>query len=404
MEDTRKSRVVSRVTVVRAERTVVPVRLVRDEFEEEKLQIGDEVVGWPVRGHAYPESMEFAEVELSDGRHWSLPAEEIPYETRTHVRVTSVSRQTIEISCNRGNGFVSYETSNGLTGWLSIAPEDLGIWAHRNVTVCLIGVAFNGVGHVEVACMNVPFLRCKQVAYVSWLYGHNFDYAQAYTTEVNDEFVSTIREHKLDPNGPGMTFARASALSTGDDFSVEREYAFWKADDGSVTNGKITFPKERPYDQEWRNHRDIGCAIKVTLGNWPTLLNAIVGCYYESVDTVDRVRERIECQKAKDRNRERIRLIVAGQCFDPGTFDENEDVEVGIRERLLFTGWRGGKRVCVVDSPNHGHALYVFGEDKVDVARAWAHGSINWQQAQREATSRIVHVDGWQERAAAAIN
>jgi hypothetical protein len=104
-----------------------------------------------------------------------------------------------------------------------------------------------------------------------------------------------------------------------------------------------------------------------------------------------------------ERNRDRIRRIVDGQCFDPGTFDETQDVYVGVGEKLLFTGRVRGKKLFVVDSPDYGHALYVFGEEEEDAARDWANQNITWTQARDQAIARIVHIGDWQGRLQEAL-
>ncbi len=409
MEENRKSRVTKRVTVVRSVVSAIPVRIVKDEFEEDRLQVGDEIVGWPRNGYSYPESVEYASLELSDGRSWNLPAETIPYDTYSFVSVTAVCRRTRRIDVLLGDDGISYVyVGDDLVG---VAVPGF-LYPYQVTTVRItcgnnsVEVADNDM-QVIVHASIAAFSRRATVTHAKvsmwWLLGSGIDFDAAIGTEVGDEYPTSVRAGALSPNGPGMTFASAKAWSTGDTFLLEEEFAFWKQEDGSVTNGKITFPKERPFDQGWRKHRDIGFSVGVTLGNWQTMLDAIVGCYFDGVNTDTRIRARVERQKVLDHSRERIRKAVAGACFDPKTFDESKDVEVGIGERLLFIGVCGGKRVYAVDSPNHGHALYLFGAGSIKAARDWANGRIDWLEAKRLAMRRIVHVGEWKDRALAAI-
>lgn len=434
----RKSRIKTHVTVVRRDLSAVPVRIVKDEFGEDRLQVGDRVVGWPKMNYAYPDFVEYASIEFSDGRSWNLPAETIPFDSYAFAQVRAVSRRTQHIDVLPADDGISYVYVDDVV----VGVADRGFVYPRQVTVVKIAC---GSSSVTVADRDVPVLRIPSNArhsrasgweiekfcrysqkrewrripfdaivvhdqlFVSktravWLHGPGIDFDAAIGTEVGDEFPSSHSVGRLGPDGFGMTFDQAKAMSVGDTVLLEREFAFWMEEDGSVTNGKITFPKERPFGQEWRSHLDIQFAVGVTLDNWPTLLEAIVGCYFESVNTDTRTKARVDRQKEIVRNRERIRRVVAGHCFDPGTFDVSEDVEVGIGDRLLFIGRRGGKRVFAVDSPNHGTALYLFDADGIKAARDWANGRIDWREAQRLATKRIVHVGEWKDRAIAAIS
>jgi len=402
LEISRKSRVVRHVTVVRCETKSVPVRIVRDEFEEDRLQVGNDLVGWPAESCVYPGSIEITEIELSDGRVLRSSAASLLYIEKRFVEVLSVSRKTTVLEEGYTDArkififgrFVGYRIHG------SAYPSEV-----ESVTIGTVH-GLCKVARQDVSCVyhgeTVELFRTRQQK--SWMKAGAVDWEMFSGMEVGDQILAEEALNAYPRTDHGIGRDAMMAMRTGDLFSSETEYAFWKRRDGSVTNGKIVFPKERPSGLEWRQHKDIGFACKVSAGNWPTLLDAIVGCYFESVNTDEGVRARIVREKAIVRNRERIRNVVAGQCFDPGTFDESEDVEVGIGERLLFIGKREGKRVYVVDSPNHGHALYVFGEEDIEAARDWANGRSDWQKARDLAKSRIVHVGEWQERALAAIN
>lgn len=402
MKDSRKSRVVMRVDVVRSDRRSVPVRIVKDEFDEDRLQVGNDLVGWPVLDHTYPASIEITEIKLSDGRILRAAPVPLRYVEKRYVEVLSVSRKTTVLEEGYTDASKIFVFGR-FVGWRIHGdkyPAEV-----ESVTVQTVH-GLCRVARYDVSCVRrgetVDLFRTRQQK--SWMKAGAVDWELFSDMEVGDQILAEEIERTYPSIDHGISLDATEAMRAGDPFSIETEFAFWKRRDGSVTNGKIVFPKERPSGQEWRQHKGIGFACKVSAGNWPTLLDAIVGCYFESVNTDEGVRARIVREKAIVRNRERIRRIVAGQCFDPGTFDESEDVEVGIGERLLFIGKRDGKRVYAVDSPNHGHALYVFGDEGGEAARSWANGRIDWRKAQSLAMARIIHVDGWQERAFAAIN
>ncbi|TAK04166.1 hypothetical protein EPO34_03405 [Patescibacteria group bacterium] len=183
--------------------------------------------------------------------------------------------------------------------------------------------------------------------------------------------------------------------------ATEIEYTFFRLENGDVTNGDITFPRERPY--EWSRHKAIRFVQPIHERNWSLLLDSIVGCYFDGVNTIELIRMRLARQMALERNQKRIRRIVDGQCFDPGTFDETQDIFVGIGERLMFTGLKNSKRILVVDSPNYGHALYVFDEENKDTAHDWANGRIGWKEARNKSVARIFHTKSWKGRLAGVL-
>jgi hypothetical protein len=67
-----------------------------------------------------------------------------------------------------------------------------------------------------------------------------------------------------------------------------------------------------------------------------------------------------------------------------------------VGNRLMLSGTYQGKPVWVVDSPNYGHAAYVF--DKEDAARDFADGKLRAKDAQGCALRRVVHVGEWAKR------
>ncbi len=437
-----KRRVSKHVIVSLVGRVRAPIVLVEDEYGDTRLQIGDEVVGWPIPEYVYPESIEITSVKYSDGRSFRVASEEIPYEHHVFTTVTDVFHRTYFIQRKCVDTFDINRFERRRT-WTQLAVDGKVIGVPLQVWEQPISQEIHEVhiqterGDIVVRSSELPYFRipenvrfqdgawkfydarrgrwfetslegeATQAFYLRqhqphWLCSGHVDYEMANSTEVGDEIRIYIQRRVFASTG-GMSQTVADALLVGDDVEVEYEYAFWKQEDGSVTNGVVTFPRERPVGKAWRQHTDIGFASLVSMGNWPILLEALVGCYFESVNTDAGVRARVEREKVLRKNKDRIKSVRAGACFDPGTFDASEDIEVGVGEKLLFTGRHAGRKVYVVDSPNHGHAMYVFDEADQQVARDWANRRITWQEAQGQARARIVHIEGWQGRAQAAL-
>jgi len=168
-----------------------------------------------------------------------------------------------------------------------------------------------------------------------------------------------------------------------------------------VTNGYHSIPYQRPHGlAEWNRRRDIRFLQPISANNWKLMLDAICGKCFNSFNTVDKMQKEIRNQRVIKRSESRIRRV-QGECFDDGIFDDDGIVEVGLGERLIFIGSKDGRKVYVVDSPNHGNALYVFTDEST--ARDWANGRIGFRQARTLASACIVHRGDWRDRAASAV-
>lgn len=169
-----------------------------------------------------------------------------------------------------------------------------------------------------------------------------------------------------------------------------------------ITNGELAFPIERPSGiAGWNDWHKIHFASGITAINWPVLLRAIEDKYFDQINTNDRLRQMVSTRKTIERDPglvDRVkRALLAGSCFEGQNFDTEFDVEVCVGARLLFSGRVGGKKIWIVDSPNYGHAMYVF--DKEDSARFFANYQISSSEAQEDAIARVIHSDGWEQRA-----
>ena len=164
---------------------------------------------------------------------------------------------------------------------------------------------------------------------------------------------------------------------------------------------ETAFPPRRPERSEWNSlYRDIHFAIEIRKENWSLFIRAIVGKYFGEINSNERVKALVCRRRLLERSSERIQK--AGACFDASTFDLNTDIEVGIGERLLFKGYKNGKMIFAVDSPNYGNGLYFF--HKEEPAREWANGEIDFHEARKKAARFIVHSKNWEDRAKLAIN
>lgn len=435
MEEQRKRRVSKHVTVVRAERANVPVKIVQDEYEEDRLEVGGEIIGWPKPGYPYQTTVERTIVELSDGKKFRLYASEVPYLEKRFETVTKVERKTHRVYVIRSDDGLPRVIVNDIE--LGLPEREVSYprvvetveltFAWHEVTVASHDIPYVAIPHnvrysrrdgwmiklfgrrtrteywkrTSIAREGVRRTRFASLAKPYWIEGsEGIDFDTASDTKVGDEFVIDVKERTL-RSDTGLT---PGDWKAGDTYLLEYDYAFWKQEDGSVTNGKIIFPKERPFGAEWRGkYREIGFASQVSAGNWPILLDALVGCYFESVNTDAGVRARVHREKDIRKAAKRIERVVAGQCFDKGTFDISEDVEIGVGSKLLFIGRKNGKKFFAVDSPNHGTALYVFDAEHEAAARDWANGRIDWLEAKQYAKARIIHVGEWKSRMEVAV-
>jgi hypothetical protein len=169
-----------------------------------------------------------------------------------------------------------------------------------------------------------------------------------------------------------------------------------------VTNGELAFPVERPNGiGGWNDWYKIRFASGITAINWPVLLRAIEDKYFDQINTNERLRQMVSTRKTIERDPglvDRVkRALLAGSCFEGQNFDVEFDVEVCVGARLLFTGRIGGKKIWIVDSPNYGHAMYVF--DQEDPARFFANYQISAAEALEDAIARVIHSKGWEQRA-----
>lgn len=159
-----------------------------------------------------------------------------------------------------------------------------------------------------------------------------------------------------------------------------------------VTNGDLKFPVERPYGHEWQStdNQKIKFVQGVSAENWGALLKSIHGLYHdEEIRTKEGVRNRLaralNIKKLKEKIREK------GQCFDG---EHADAVSVGVN--LIFTGMINGEESFVVDSPEYGHALYIF--DTYADAHEWATRTIDYQEARKRARACIFHTINWREK------
>ncbi|MFB6181323.1 MAG: hypothetical protein ABEJ24_00290 [Candidatus Magasanikbacteria bacterium] len=197
-----------------------------------------------------------------------------------------------------------------------------------------------------------------------------------------------------------ITFEQARNLSEGDVLARKFEQPFrWFG--SKMTNREIEIPPERPHGHEWqKKHQDIRFAQPIKEENWGLFLEAIEGKFLDEINSNELVREQVKKQRKRNRNKERIEKV-KGECFDGDIFDKCHDVEVSLGERLLFIGKKDGEPVYVVDSPNYGHAMFVF--DKEELARDFANGEFTATKAKELAVERVVHAGDWQNRAEDAV-
>ncbi len=179
-----------------------------------------------------------------------------------------------------------------------------------------------------------------------------------------------------------------------------KEYPFRHIGYGYVSNGMIIFPPERPRGGQWRSKiwKSIAFAQPIKAENWQFFLDSIIGKFFAGVN-IPQIKEQIsEAKRAArllKRNASKI-MAIQGHCFNGDNFKA-----VAIGEKLLFLGEFNGQPRFVVDSPNYGHALYVF--DSENIARQWACKEISFKEARLKSKACVIHRDGWEEKTAQAL-
>jgi len=167
-----------------------------------------------------------------------------------------------------------------------------------------------------------------------------------------------------------------------------------------VTNREIKIPLTRPTGQAWRKHDKIRFLQPIKAQNWSLMLDSVVGCYFDDFSSVQKTRARVRTYKLRKKHATRI-ARVQSQCFDKGLYDQSLDVDIGVGERMLFIGTKNNRVVYVADSPNHGHALYLFREK--GPAQRWVNGQIDFRTARSLAKECIMHRGLWKVRADHAL-
>ena len=300
------------------------------------------------------------------------------------ITITKVERTTKSVSTKKEYYRHSHRK-------LYLDGEYLG-WACKGESypnqITIITIHTSDGQQYTVASNNLPYFLWRK-SYGVWskkpkwlfctwakLFGKKFTYQDALRMKVGTML-------QLDPSKLG-----------------NQEYAFRHVGYGHVSNGQIIFPPERPRGGQWRSKmwKSIAFAQPISADNWQLFLDSIIGKFFAGVNIPqikEQIREAKRAARLLKRNASRI-MEVQGQCFNGENFQA-----VAIGEKLLFMGEFNGQPRFVVDSPNYGHALYVF--DSESVARQWACKEISFKEARLKSKACVIHRDGWEEKTAQAL-
>ena len=187
-----------------------------------------------------------------------------------------------------------------------------------------------------------------------------------------------------------IDYEMASRLSPPIVLVQDLEYPFHQMPDGGMTNLSFTFPPSRPFGRsEWYEYQAIRFAMEIRDENWPLLLSAVEGAFFEDICNSERLRGRMRNHLGQGSAQ-----LQPGQCIDASLFDEFT-AEVSVGHRMVFRGRIGENTLYIVDGPNYGVGLYVFRE--LRHADDWANGRISPEEARHHGRF-IPHADGWQGR------
>jgi hypothetical protein len=175
---------------------------------------------------------------------------------------------------------------------------------------------------------------------------------------------------------------------------------FYRHENGSVTNGHLVFPAIRPKgSKEWRIHSDIKVAMAITTSNWNLFLEILIGKVFHGVNFL-KIKSEISAVRRRRTQLKRAeeRFKKKGECFDNKKF---KAIELG--RRVLLKGQDNGENdIFVVDSPEHGVGFYLF--DDEEIARKWASGEIDFQEARTSARLFTPHTGEWEDRIKEAVS